>query len=232
MGASTSYQELKRERRLKAQYALSCNKPDEAPVPSNFSRGGWTMGALDNENFADQSSISGTNVKNYTAQVLYQDATEEPATKPSVSSTKLKKTQLLLKDGLSCQELKPVYKPSIRPLLPPSFQTKESAGLAVDDSNPASKKAEKMEFLITLLRSGLPGTICLQDAIPPWAGVHALITQSQSPLMRVGFLPVLPHPVTEYAIVRKSLTNFQSIRAQLNQLIMPVFCDGFVPFDD
>ena len=91
MGASTSYQELKRERRLKAQYTLSCNKPDEAPVPSHFSKGGWTMGALDNENFADQSSISGTNVKNYTAQVLYQDATEEPAEKPSVSSTKLNK---------------------------------------------------------------------------------------------------------------------------------------------
>ena len=224
IGATTSYTEMKRQRNLRKQYTLSCDKPNEAPIPSHFSRVGWTMGALDNENFADQSSISGTNVKNYTAQVLYQDAMEEPVTKPSVSSTNLKTTQVCSEERLSCQELKTVYKPTIRPSLPPSFQTIESVGLEVDDSKPASKNSEKIEFLITLLRCGLPGEIH-QDAIPPWAGVHALITQSQSPLMRVGFMPVIPHPVTEYATVRKSMTNFQSIRAQLKQPIMPVFCD-------
>ncbi len=43
--------------------------------------------------------------------------------------------------------------------------------------------------------------------------------------MRVGFLPVVPHPVTDYATVRKSLTNFQCSRQQLNQEIMPVVSD-------
>ena len=219
IGVTTSYQQLKRERKLKAQYTLSLHN---TPIPSHFSKNGWTMGALDNENFADQSSISGTNVKNYTAQVLYQDASEKPPEKPSVSSTNLKISSACLKETLSCQKLAPAHKPTIRPSLPPSFKTKEDLGLEVNEV--ASKTAEKIEFLITLLRCGIPESET-SDILPPWSGIHALITSSQSPLMRVGFLPVLPHPVTEYATVRKSMTNFQNVRIQLEQEIMPLFCD-------
>lgn len=45
--------------------------------------------------------------------------------------------------------------------------------------------------------------------------------------MRVGFLPMIPSLVTDYATVRKSLQNFQSVRRQLNpsQSVSPVFCD-------
>ena len=75
------------------------------------------MGALDNENFADPSSISGTNMKNYTAQVLYQDASDEPDSKPLVSETKLTSNKLS-KELLKCQILQPYFKPVIRPLLP------------------------------------------------------------------------------------------------------------------
>jgi hypothetical protein len=55
--------------------------------------------------------------------------------------------------------------------------------------------------------------------------IHALVSTANVPLMRVGFLPMIPKPVTEYATVRKALTNFQSVRQQLNQNILPVFCD-------
>ena len=43
--------------------------------------------------------------------------------------------------------------------------------------------------------------------------------------MRVGFLPVVPRPITERSTVRHCLTNFQSCRKQLNQATMPVWCD-------
>ena len=45
--------------------------------------------------------------------------------------------------------------------------------------------------------------------------------------MCVGFLPMIPSPVTDYATVYKALQNFQSVRCQLNpsQSIIPVFCD-------
>ena len=38
---------------------------------------------------------------------------------------------------------------------------------------------------------------------------------------------VLPHPVTKYVTVRKSMTNLKSVRVQLNQDLMPIFCDEF-----
>ncbi|KAH3803977.1 hypothetical protein DPMN_132249 [Dreissena polymorpha] len=43
--------------------------------------------------------------------------------------------------------------------------------------------------------------------------------------MRVGFLPVLPRPITERATVRHCLTNFQSVRRQLNQKSLTIWCD-------
>ena len=48
--------------------------------------------------------------------------------------------------------------------------------------------------------------------------------------MRVGFMPLVPSPVTDYATERKGLQNFQSVRRQLNssQSIIPVFCDSGV----
>ena len=43
--------------------------------------------------------------------------------------------------------------------------------------------------------------------------------------MRVGFLPIIPKPVTEYSTVRKALINFQSVRKQMNQETLPIVCD-------
>ena len=43
--------------------------------------------------------------------------------------------------------------------------------------------------------------------------------------MRVGFLPMIPKPVTEYTTVHKALTNYQSVRRQLNQPILPIVSD-------
>ena len=61
--------------------------------------------------------------------------------------------------------------------------------------------------------------------LPTWGGIHALVSKANVPVMRVGFLPMIPKPVTEYATVRKTLTNFQSVRQQLKQAILPVFSD-------
>ena len=43
--------------------------------------------------------------------------------------------------------------------------------------------------------------------------------------MRVGFLPVVPSPITERSTVRKCLLNFQSVRRQVGQSTIPVWCD-------
>ena len=63
-----------------------------------------------------------------------------------------------------------------------------------------------MKFLITLLRYRL-SEVSRLNSLPSWAGVHALITQSKHSLNQVDFMPVLPHPVTENATNRKTMTN-------------------------
>ena len=50
------------------------------------------------------------------------------------------------------------------------------------------------------------------------------------PLIRVGFMPLVPSPVTDYATERKGIHKMQSVWRQLDssQSIIPVFCDeGF-----
>ena len=44
--------------------------------------------------------------------------------------------------------------------------------------------------------------------------------------MQLGFMSILPHPVTEYTTAGKSKTNFQSVWTQLNQDVMQLFDDG------
>lgn len=224
IGVSISYCEARRLRNLLCNYTLCSQNPDETPIPSHFSKG-WTMGALDNENFEDNSSISGCHTKNYTAQVLYQDASEPSKSKPSVSSSRLSKSLPLCKNRLQCQTVPPYSKPVIRPSLPSTFMIVEDTDLTNDENDVAIQQSILVEFLITLIRCGLPISTKEPGELPPWAGIHALVTTHQAPLMRVGFMPVLPHPVTEYATVRKSLQNFQSVRRQLGQNIMPIFSD-------
>ena len=113
----------------------------------------------------------------------------------------------------------------MRPVLPPNFQLLENIDTILDTTDSAILKSKQVEFLISLFRCGLPRSSAPPGKLPPWGGVHALITDAQAPLMRVGFLPVLPHPVTEYGTVRKPLTNFQACRQKLNQVIMPIVSD-------
>ena len=41
----------------------------------------------------------------------------------------------------------------------------------------------------------------------------------------MGFIPLIPFPVTEYTTVRTALKKFQEIRRQLNQSHLPITCD-------
>ncbi len=41
-------------------YTIKSSWPDRVPIPSHFSPNGWKFVAFDNEDFEDNSSISGT----------------------------------------------------------------------------------------------------------------------------------------------------------------------------
>ena len=58
-----------------------------------------------------------------------------------------------------------------------------------------------------------------------WAAANALGTEKNSPLKKVGFLPVITHPVTQFSTVCYALRNVEDIRKQLSQEYFPVVTD-------
>ena len=81
---------MKIQKGLLSQHRLLWNQPNKRPIPNNLSKN-WTKDVLDNKIIAEQSLIPGTKVKNYTTQVLYQDAADKPISKPSIYCTNLKR---------------------------------------------------------------------------------------------------------------------------------------------
>ena len=55
--------------------------------------------------------------------------------------------------------------------------------------------------------------------------LKSLVTDEDLTQKIIGFLPVLPYPVTEYTVVYTALKNFQDILSQLDQSQLPITCD-------
>ena len=58
---------------------------------------------------------------------------------------------------------------------------------------------------------------CDEQTIPSWSAFNSLITDECIPLKIVGFLPVLPYPVTVFETVNTSMKSFQNVLGQVQQ---------------
>ena len=216
------YKMIRRARSLLASYAINLAKTGEVPLPSNLTTDDFTEGMLDNSNYLDRESLSGTEMKNYSSGALAQDATRsKPARKPPVSETGLKVSEPLLVDKLPCQKVPDHYKPCNKPSLPQDMilvpENKHRTELDMDG---ARETAEKRECLINLIRNGTGS-----ENPQIWAALHALVSFAEVPLKHVGFIPVVPEPITLRPVVRHCLTNFQSICRHLAQDVLPLWAD-------
>ena len=66
---------------------------------------------------------------------------------------------------------------------------------------------------------------CQEQTMPTWSAFNSLVTDENVAQKIVGYLPILPYPVTEYSTVYTALKNFQDIGRQLEQTHLPVTCD-------
>ena len=74
------------------------------------------MAGMDNSDYADKSSLSGTKGSHYAALVLFQDATvNRPLHKPPVSTTGLSRSDPIMRTRLPCQEVPHHAKPVCSP---------------------------------------------------------------------------------------------------------------------
>ncbi|RXM99467.1 hypothetical protein EOD39_11470 [Acipenser ruthenus] len=187
-----------------------CCAANSTPIPSHFNSTDFTIGALDNFHFEDDSSLSGMAGTHDTVMVLFQDCSgEAPPGKPNVSVAKLKKRRCKLTSELMCQHVGHHRKPVNQPSLSETFKVAEDVGLQPSDT--ASCKTADKEFLITPVKCGLPSGD--KGQVPPWGGFHALISQSTS---------VISSPVTNYASVL-SHEKLRYISLPCQSSVMKVF---------
>ena len=215
ISVSESYTKVKARRNLLLSYTIQ-QAGENFPIPSKFTKNedDFTQVACDNSNYLDRSSLSGTDMKNYAASCLFQDKTKQISLKkPSVSSTNLNPRAPLIRSELECQKVQKYIKPKEKPALPERFMTvPEDRNPELLDMDGARRTAQEREFLISLLRLGLSKP---SHNTPIWQAIHTSVSNSEVPLSRVGFLPVIPQPITDAATVRQLLVNFENIRKQL-----------------
>ena len=84
------------------------------------------------------------------------------------------------------------------------------------------EKQGQIEFTINALKNS--GLVLNSSDLPTWAGIQSLISLAELPLMQCGFLPFIPHPVTDHSTVYTAMENFVGVASQLEQDHLPVFC--------
>ena len=95
------------------------------------------------------------------------------------------------------------------------FQWKK---LFISEKN--KKEHTDKEFMINVVKS------CFQNqTLPTWAAIRSLISTANIPIMQTGFLPFIPHPVTDYSTVYTAMHTFLKVVSQLQQDTLPLFCD-------
>ena len=62
--------------------------------------------------------------------------------------------------------------------------------------------------------------------MPSWSAFNPVVSKETLSQKIVGFLPVIPSPVTDHQTVYTALKNFQDILKQLSQAHLAVTCDG------
>ena len=66
---------------------------------------------------------------------------------------------------------------------------------------------------------------CTEEKIPAWSGSNSVVNDEKMEQRQVGFLPVLPSPVTKPNTVYTALKNIQDVLKQLSQNAIAVSCD-------
>ena len=83
-------------------------------------------------------------------------------------------------------------------------------------------KHDTIEFVIESFRCSVGVS---NGTLPTWAACRSRLCVSDIPLIEVGFLPYISHPVTNYDTVYTARHNFVELLEQLNQKSLPVTCN-------
>ena len=215
-GMFVSYNEVMSPREDLARYTIAESKDCHIPLPSQFTKENFAFAAFDNFDHQGQSNTSGKFSNHDTVMTFYQVKEEKTHSKPRKSEIDL--ANINFKEKLLCQELMS-YNSVNKDIVLPSNMI-----IATDflDDTDTIKKHNYIKSVVDIVRCL---TTKCAETIPTWAGCKSLLRKSKMSLMQVGFLPYLPHPVTEYDTVYTALKNFLNVLEQLDQKSLSAMYD-------
>ena len=183
----------------------------------------FTIAALDNVDYQDRSSPTGINSNHDTVSTLFQAKPDHTPSKPLQSSVSLKTVSDSASLVLPCQKIIPFKGLKKKIVLDSNFIVEDK----LLQNAEVQKVRDMKQFVSNCTRNGVLFNHAESNA-PTWAGCEALLSIFFVPKMHTGFLPYIPHLVTEFSAVYTALKNFLTVLCQLNQTRLAVFCDGGV----
>ena len=222
LGLSISYDEVLKSKTNLALFTVeSCSSI--VPIPSHFEKTKFTIGAFDNFDH-NEATPSGLNSTHDTVCVLFQESSNNLLQKPNISSTTVNKTLRSFDKDLTCQTLKNFYKPAGNIEL----TSETSVDVLVDPD--IFKIVSDNDFAWLLSRMSLcrvadENHISSVQSIPNWSAFNSIVNEDNRNIQKVGFLPVLPYPVTDFSTVYTAMCNFKDVLSQLDQSNFALFCD-------
>ena len=159
---------------------------------------------------------------------MFQDEGGSHTRKPKRSETDVQHGSQTFTAELKCQTLREFYKPAKKPDLPEDYMVSPSHPVNQDLLNNVGTKEiawllSRMDLCETDPRR--LNTRPQNQTMPIWSAANSALSVEDIPLKHVGFLPVLPYPVTDYVSVYTAVKNFQSVLEFLDQPKLPVTCD-------
>lgn len=226
-GLTISYDELLRYHFDMASLIVE-SAQGNVPMPSHFDPEMFTIGAFDNFDH-EEATVSGVGGSHDTVSVLFQDRPLECRMKPNISETTVIHGAKGLKQELPCQKLQEYIKPARKPDLQESFLVPEELYAMEKTHHETVKKKDVAWTLgrldISDIQVGTVKPTCGKQCMPSWGAFNSLVSEETVKEKIVGFIPLIPNPVTEYSTVYTALKNFQNILGQLKQTHIAVTCD-------
>ena len=215
LGWSINYNAILSDRSKLGANAITKSQEGNVPLPGHFNTTDFVMGAFDNFDHSDQSTLIGPKDSHDTALVLYQNHVSPSEPKSKVSELKVEIRSRKYIEELHCQKIRSYpYSKRLMPL-PKEFQTKKF-----------HYESDNSERVTSFLRIGAFEED-LQSQVPTWAGIHSLTSKKGTNIVKkeIGFLPFIMHPITEIETVYTCILNFRKIASNLEQKFLPVACD-------
>ncbi len=226
-GLSVSYDEILRYHSDLASLTVT-NSQSNVPLPSHFNTDMFTTAAFDNFDH-EEATLSGIGGSHDTVSVIFQDKPTEVTPKPNISDSNVIHGSKVFNCELPCQVVKEFIKPAKKPDIHDDYSVQQNL-YSMDKQQHDCISNKDIIWSVSRLDlsksdSGTIGHSTDHQTVPSWTAFNSIITKEDLTEKVVGFLPLIPQPVTEYATVYTALKNFQNVLGQLKQDNLAITCD-------